>query len=364
MKTPELEKSIKGVCWWIIWKLGLVVYFICIIAPVSLYISTLFILGIERESTPTLSITMAIALHPAVTLPIGVLAKVLGGQRTGKLFRSCSNTLLMKILLRTLTYSLNCHFALIAGLIYYLLQLWIIFKDSTSLNFSNKPFNQCICEDILPQYNVTCTNEETANSFQNKFIGIPNQVIILAFLLTSITCHIIHSMVLVFPPPLTLFQFVSGRQPKPEEKDAIAKRDLTNSDESRVSKGVKMTLCLLGAAYVAGLIIVPYYTFDSYQGNGNLLFVCLTTIPYSLIVNPLLVGICQTLDNYDCQFPFTYQGRNHYYCTTLYNSAISSGSWCSIFDQETKSVGECKSSCPKRKFLFRQLLDDKFSCNV
>ena len=352
MKTPELQRSFKGVSSWIMWKIGFISYLLCTILPISLFISTLFIIGIERESTPTLSVTMAITLHPAVTLPIGLLAGVLGEFTVGNLIKDKRKTMISRILSRTFTYSLNCHLALIAGLTYYLLQLWIIFKNSTSLNFSNKPFNQCICEDILPQYNVTCTNEETANSFQNKFIGIPNQVIILAFLLTSITCHIIHSMVLVFPPPLTLFQFVSGRQPKPEEKDAIAKRDLTNSDESRVSKGVKMTLCLLGAAYVAGLIIVPYYTFDSYQGNGNLLILCLTTISYSLIVNPLLVGICQTLDNYDCQFPFTYQGRNHYYCTTLYNSDISSGSWCSIFDQETKSVGECKSSCPKRKFLF------------
>ena len=45
-------------------------------------------------------------------------------------------------------------------------------------------------------------------------------------------------MVLVFPPPMTLFQFVSGRQSKSEEKDAIAKRALTNSDESRITNGL------------------------------------------------------------------------------------------------------------------------------
>ena len=60
--------------------------------------------------------------------------------------------------------------------------------------------------------------------------------------------------------------------------------------------------------------------------------------------------ICQTVDNYDCQFPFTYQGKEHYYCTSAHNDEIDSGRWCSIIDNESKSVGGCKSSCPKRKF--------------
>ena len=150
---------------------------------------------------------------------------------------------------------------MIAALTFYLLELWIVFKDSTNINFSNKPFNQCICDEILPQYNVTCTNEETANSFQNKFTSVPIKTILITFFITSIICHIVHSVILIIPPPMTLFQFVLG-ETQPDKSHE-------NGHKIRMNGETKVTSCLLGVVYIAGLIFSPYFTYDSYQGDSK-----------------------------------------------------------------------------------------------
>ena len=260
MKTPELQKSLKGVCSWMIWKICFVCYLMCTVSPIALFIATLFIVGIERESTPMLSVAMAIALHPAITLPISVLAGTLG-DHIAKLLKNNSNSVITRILSRIFTYSLNCHLALIAALTFYLLELWIVFKDSTNINFSNKPFNQCICDEILPQYNVTCTNEETANSFQNKFISVHIKTILITFLVSAIICHVFHSIILTIPPPMTLFQFVLG-DTKPDKSHE-------NVHKIRMNQGTKATSCVLGVVYISALIFSPYFTYDSYKGDSK-----------------------------------------------------------------------------------------------
>ena len=63
-------------------------------------------------------------------------------------------------------------------------------------------------------------------------------------------------------------------------------------------------------------------------------------------------AICQTVDNYDCHFPFTWNGRIHTHCSFVSRDDITPGQlWCGI-DQDAKSVGECKknSYCPKRAY--------------
>ena len=253
METPDLEISVKGFCSWFLWKIGVMVHLICTALPIALFISTLFIIGIVRESSPTMSVTMAIALHPAVTIPIGIFFHAVGEYVSAKLFKKTVKSTKFKIFKRLFTYSLNCHLAMIAGLTYYLFEIWIAFKDSTSVNFSNKPFNQCLCDDILPQYNVTCTNEETENSFQNKFSHVPSLPIILSLMIASIICHFIQALILVLPSPLSLVQFYLGQE----------------VNKVKLPKKISISGSVIGIVLIVGLITVPYYTFDSYRANGK-----------------------------------------------------------------------------------------------
>ena len=101
------------------------------------------------------------------------------------------------------------HLFLIAGLIYYLFNIWIRLEVASTMNFSNKPFDQCDC-DALSETNTPCENNETENSFQNIFIGVPMPPFIVAFIVTSAMCHIFHSLILYFPAPINLLDFYLG----------------------------------------------------------------------------------------------------------------------------------------------------------
>ena len=220
MKTPKLQRSLKGIVDWIIRKIGFAFYMFCMGSPIGLFITNLFIVGIERKSSPILSISMALLLHPATFLPIGVFAKVLGQFAFKELEKHHSNSLRQKIFNRIFTYSLNCHLSMIACVSYYLYELWVIFKDSTTLNFSNNPFDQCICDYILPQYNVTCTNEETENSFQNKFLNMPTKQLLIAQIILSFICHLLHSLMTFLPLPITLLDLIIGNESEYGENES------------------------------------------------------------------------------------------------------------------------------------------------
>ena len=257
---PPLQESVKGFCTWVAWQCGFLVYQICIALPIALFITTLFFIGIARVSSPSLSITMAALLHPVVTLPIAILIYTTRKLLWTNWLQNRSKILSVRILSRLLTYSLNCHLALIAGLTLYLFELWKIFKDSTSLNFNNKPFNQCLCNDILPQYNVTCTNEEAGNSFQNKFLHIPINSILICFLLTAISCHLIQSLFIALPEPLPLLNFVLGNEQM---------QNFENKWKDKSFYIFKIIGAFIGIVYIAILVSSPYYTFTTFQGEGK-----------------------------------------------------------------------------------------------
>lgn len=62
---------------------------------------------------------------------------------------------------------------------------------------------------------------------------------------------------------------------------------------------------------------------------------------------------CQTVDNYDCTFPFVYDGMSHWTCITSPRTGVPKDSrWCATDANQTgafKSVGECKTNCPESK---------------
>ena len=86
MKCPPFEKSVKGFFVWLKWKVGLLMYLLSAALPVAMYLLSLLVLAIERRSTIVLPISMTLLLHPAVTLPIGLIAQITGKYLSDKLF--------------------------------------------------------------------------------------------------------------------------------------------------------------------------------------------------------------------------------------------------------------------------------------
>ena len=91
METPNFEKSFKGICCWILWKIGFVVYFLCAAFPIGLCITCIMVLAIERRSTIVLPVILSGMLHPVVVIPIGVVSKTLEGYLSSKLFKTHIN---------------------------------------------------------------------------------------------------------------------------------------------------------------------------------------------------------------------------------------------------------------------------------
>ena len=341
----------KGICIWLIWKLAYLINILCIALPMCLYVVCLLIIGIKRESSPTLSIVMAITLHPVSTSLFGYSTNLIGHYISSRLCSSHSNKTWIKLLRRVFTYSLNCHLAMVGALIYCLFELWITFQNQTSINFENKSFNQCTC-DILSAYGhgEECTNDETQNSFQNRFLHVPIKEFFIALIITSISCHLIQSIIIWIPKPLGLHDLILGHW---KAKDLDTTGVLPNNPHRfKIIKGFKFfSSIMVLVLYIGAVNIIPLTTFDMYSGNGkyrknfchhNLIKIWLVSITDST---------CQTIDNYPCSFPFKYQGKDHFYCSFLSRKDISEGKvWCAI-----KSIGECKSFCPERK-LYHKIL--------
>ena len=146
MKTVNFEKTLQGSSVWLLCKLGYLIYLLCTGLPILFYIVCLFLMAVKREASITLSIIMAAMINPLVAIPIGVSMKTIGQFFTRKLIPNAPTTKLGMTVLRIITYSLNCHLTLIAALTYYLFMVWIDSEQSSSVNFSNLPYNLCFCE--------------------------------------------------------------------------------------------------------------------------------------------------------------------------------------------------------------------------
>ena len=169
MDTKPFKKTFKGGLLWFLWKIGLVIYVLCSALPMIGYIVCLFVISIKRETSIIISIVMMAMLHPLVTIVIGMFAKIIGQllcKNYPKFFKN-------KILERMLTYSINLHFTIIAGLTIYFNEIWIISEKAARFAFSSKSYDQCTCE-ILDRldYGYLCANLESNRPFQNAFLSI------------------------------------------------------------------------------------------------------------------------------------------------------------------------------------------------
>ena len=342
MKTPDFEGTFKGIVGWLAWKILHLIYVGCTALPMALYVACLLVVAIERRSTIELPIIMTVMLHPSVSIPLGVCIEFIGQQLSASVYKNHKNKGKLLILRRFITYSLNVHLATIAALLYCLYSVWISLEVTSTMNFENKPFDQCKCDPLNP-----CINDETENSFQNVFVGISIQPFILAFLVVSLACHIAHSVILAFPPPLSMSHFILG-----QDED----QDVNNSITNTISKMLKnhARIGILGLSVVAlltGIVTSPYILFDTHFSNGDYSFKISTN--FSTYVTRLFFGsdsTCQTIDNFNCTFPFKYEGSTFWTCSDSIKDGVSP--WCAT-DADTngtfKSIGECKPNCQKSK---------------
>ena len=211
---------------------------------------------------------MTAMLHPTTAIPVGIFVNFLGQYLSKKIFWSQTDGMIIMVLNRFLTYSLTMHLAVIASLAYYLYAIWIPLEITSNFNFENLPFNQCPC-DYLAMFNITCTNIETESSFQNIFLGVPIESFLIALLVASISCHLIHSLILVFPSPLSLLSFYLGNFE--EEIQTNEESNVINEEGSKSSHKIKFVMGILIFSTLAGIVASPYYLFGAHLEKGTIL---------------------------------------------------------------------------------------------
>ena len=284
METPPFEKSVKGFCNWFSWKIAFVMYVLSSGLPVIGYMGCLFVIAIKRETTIVISLVMMVMINPVVTLANGVLA-----QTIGKFFaRKCPKLFKVKVLSRLFTYSMNCHFAMIACLALYLYEMKITLGKLEELDFSDKLYDQCTCI-ILSEFGHACENRETDYSFQNLFLIVPIRTLLLVFLITSLSCHLIQSFIIYLPAPIQLLHFVLQKdqaQNKSFSKEitgsSFEMENLNKHSEDAITKPnvqknsttiwIKVLCCVTAVLFFVGLICIPWYglnIFSKRSGTGN-----------------------------------------------------------------------------------------------
>ena len=241
--------------------------------PMVGFIACLFVIAIKREATILLSLLMMGMLHPMFTLITGVFTETIGQC----LSRKCSRFYKHKILARLFTYSINCHFAMIAGFTMYMYKMWRELDKRAEFAFSDKSYDKCTC-DVLSEIGQDCVNRETGYSFQNLFLLVDMQKMLFAFLVISTISHLAQSIFLNFPAPVPLFQFIVGKVDENEKTESEfelenlnvepkASSSKSNTNNTFVKKRIKLLCCMIAMAFLIGLVGVPFYGFDQLPGE-------------------------------------------------------------------------------------------------
>ena len=169
-------------------------------------------------------------------------------------------------------------------------------------DFKKLNFDFCTCKDKTDK--EECINKDT--NFQNHLTIIPNEILLLTFMLYPLVCHLIHSFIKSLlddaSSPITLLDFILG--PKlPEatedenvgieqipqssfemkdmnvtESQCVDDQEVQNTSTGKKSKFVGIifqSICVcLSVVYVAGIVFTPNlypYLFEERTGvNGKL----------------------------------------------------------------------------------------------
>ena len=268
LKIQSSGTSLQGFWNWFSLKIVFATYILSSGLPVIGYMACLFVIAIKREATILISMIMMMMMNPVITVSIGVFAKTIGKSLSNR-FPQLYN---LKILARLFTYSINCHFAMVASLTMYMYKMWIGLEKRAEFAFSDTSFDKCTC-DVLNEIGQDCINRETGYSFQNLFLIVDMQKMLFAFLVISIICHLIQSMFMYLPAPIPLFQFIVGKvdeNGKTESKFKLQNLNVEHDaklDKSKALNGfttnrIKLFCCMIAVTFFVGLVGFPYYGFD------------------------------------------------------------------------------------------------------
>ena len=362
IKIQPSGNSLQGFWNWFSWKIVFATYILSAGLPVIGYMACLFVIAIKREATILISMIMMMMINPVITLSIGVFAKTVG-KFSSKSFPPLNK---FNILSRLFTYSINCHFAMIASMTMYMYKMWINLEKRAEFAFSDNSFDKCTC-DVLNEIGQDCSNRETGYSFQNLFLLVDMQKLLFAFLVISMICHLIQSIFLNIPVPIPLFQFIVGKDDENGKTVSEFKLENVNVEPDTkhtkskafngfITKRFKVSWCMIAMTFLIGLVGVPFYGFDQLPGesisakNGK----TKTKFCYEILKEKHSIPgtDCLTIDHYPCKFPFWYAGKVHYRCTNSTRSDLPHGSqWCAIDSKilRFKSIGICSESCLRSK---------------
>ena len=236
-----------------------------------------------------------------------------------------------------MTFSINVYLAFIGLVIFYMFYMIEIclWKE---YNYKNQSYDNCQCDDRRSN-GLECENED--DNLQNYFNDFSIGYFILAFSSVSLTCHVVHSLTTVLPPPIPMIDFILGS----EKKDANASdvNDSSNPDPQDTkckigwSISFKVFCCIVSMAFIGCVIASPYVKFiaDCPDINDN---------DYS--------HYCRTTEDLHCTFPFVHNNETYYGCSKFDTGSNNHGAWCALDANKYggyKSIGNCQENCPGRK---------------
>ena len=265
------------------------VYFSVVGVPIILFIICVIIVAIHRKTSIILSVIMVSMIHPICSLIIGVSTKSFGQFIQMIIPRRCSTSpsVFKKILSRMFTFSINVYFALIGFIIYHLTM--IHFWEDTYTDYKDKSYDQCTCQILKTDYDIECKNED--NNFQNAFVRFHIEVLVLAFSMVSLICHIIHSLVLSIPPPIPMLDFILGSTQESKDADNCDEIEMISTEEkhkleikTKESKlkwsmiiFLKLASFILSIAFVTTLLVAPTFLIDKKYNQGEKLLLYINT---------------------------------------------------------------------------------------
>ena len=267
--------------------------------PIFLYTCCLYIVAVSRESVGTLTITMGTMIHPIVAIPIGMTANTIsaiaGSFVPAKMekFLKKRSKYTIQCVSRLCTLTFNAYLSLVGAAMYYLFKSSVEYRKTSeyflvALNdFKGLILNKCLCQSKSDGEH--CINKDT--NFQNLLSIIPNEILLLVFMIFPLICHVLHSFLKDAQPPITLYEFIVGKKMTEEnvaiqtnqqtyqEMDQLNVMDESTPDndaqtfknKSHTKKTFYLTLgfqifclCLFGL-YVCGIIFTPRFYFYLFE---------------------------------------------------------------------------------------------------
>lgn len=140
-------------------------------------------------------------IHPAVVVPFGVFANVMYGIIAFCCIKPLARNIcknegnFQKIIGRMFTLTFNAYLSFVGIAMYYLFKSSVTYRQTSEFflvarhDFKGLIFNRCDCES--KSNGTHCINTDT--NFQNIFSTVPNEIILLIFMIYPMITHLVYS---------------------------------------------------------------------------------------------------------------------------------------------------------------------------